>query len=259
MMKVGFIGAGHMGSAMMNYMAKGAALYVYDIAPEAVDKAHKLYGANITESISELVSKSDTVVVAIKPQFLYTILDELKGIWQSNKVLLSIVAGVSIAEWEDILGDNTMIARVMPNTPAMVGEAMNTVCFSRAMQNQESILELLAYTGKVRVIREEQMAAATAVAGCGPAYVYMMIESLADAGVAGGLFRAEAYELAAQTVLGAAKMVLETGQHPAELKDDVCSPGGVTIKGVMALEQQGFRAAVESAVQAAMGAKGGNR
>lgn len=129
---------------------------------------------------------------------------------------------------------------------------MNTVCFSKAVADPKAVTQLLEHTGKVLEIQENLMDIATGIAGCGPAFVYVLIEAMADAGVAGGLFRDQAYALAAQTVLGAAKMVQESGQHPAALKDAVCSPGGLTIKGVLALEKYGFRHSIEQAVLATM-------
>ncbi len=249
-MKVGFIGAGNMGAAMMASMKSQAELYVYDIAAAACEKAKLEFGAQITKDIQEVVASSDIVFVAIKPQFLDEILKQIKEAWSQEKILASIVAGKTVAFWQEILGEEAQIARIMPNTPAMVKEGMNTVCFSASLQDPEIIFELLSSTGRVMQLRENVMDAAMGVAGCGPAFVYMFIEALADAGVAGGLFRDQAYELAAQTVLGAAKMVLETGKHPAELKDAVCSPAGTTIRGVMALEKHGFRSSVEEAVLA---------
>ncbi len=249
-MKVGFIGAGNMGSALMASMKECASLFAYDIIPAACQNAQQKYGAEITASVLETVQKSEVVFIAIKPQFLHEITDELKAGWSEDKVLASIVAGKSLADWQAVLGENAQIARIMPNTPAMVQEGMNTVCFSASLKNPEAIKELLSHTGRVMELRESVMDAAMGVAGCGPAFVYMFIEAMADAGVAGGLFRKQAYELAAQTVLGAAKMVLETGEHPAALKDAVCSPAGTTIRGVMALEKYGFRNSVEEAVLA---------
>ncbi len=249
-MKVGFIGAGNMGSALMASMKDHVALVAYDIAEAACQNAQQKYRAEITQSVLETVQKSDIVFVAIKPQFLEEILEDLKAGWTEEKVLASIVAGKSLADWQAVLGEKAQIARIMPNTPAMVREGMNTLCFSASLKDPEKIKELLSYTGRVMELRETVMDAAMGVAGCGPAFVYMFIEALADAGVAGGLFRKQAYELAAQTVLGAAKMVLETGEHPAALKDAVCSPAGTTIRGVMALEKYGFRNSVEEAVLA---------
>ena len=196
------------------------------------------------------MKSSDIIFVAIKPQFLEEIYKELTAAWANEKILASIVAGKSLAHWQEILGEKSQIARIMPNTPAMVQEGMNTVCFSATLKDKDQIIKLLSYTGRVMQLRENVMDAAMGVAGCGPAFVYMFIEALADAGVAGGLFRQQAYELAAQTVLGAAKMVLMTEQHPAALKDAVCSPAGTTIRGVLALEKNGFRNAVEEAVLA---------
>lgn len=249
-MKVGFIGAGNMGSALMASMKDHVELYVYDVSQKACENAYHQYGAETVSGVCEVVRKSDVIFVAIKPQFLEEIYQELQAEWTEEKVLASIVAGKSVSHWQEILGENAQIVRIMPNTPALVQEGMNTVCFSASLKENEKIMQLLSYTGRVMVLRESVMDAAMGVAGCGPAFVYMFIEALADAGVAGGLFRSQAYELAAQTVLGAAKMVLTTGEHPAALKDAVCSPGGTTIRGVLALEKNGFRNAVEEAVLA---------
>ena len=239
-----------MGSALMASMKNLAELYAYDIASDACCKAEKEFGAQITSDIPEVVQKSDILFVAVKSQFLGEILEDIQKNWEPNKILASIVAGKTIADWQAVLGQDAKIARIMPNTPAMVQEGMNTVCFSETLEAREGLLQLLRATGKVMELRENVMDAAMGVAGCGPAFVYMFIEALADAGVAGGLFRNQAYELAAQTVLGAAKMVLETGIHPAQLKDAVCSPAGTTIRGVLALEKHGFRNSVEEAVLA---------
>ncbi|MCI8633134.1 MAG: pyrroline-5-carboxylate reductase [Lachnospiraceae bacterium] len=253
---IGFIGAGNMGTALMRSMAgkkcmeQPIQLICYDIVPQACEKAYRKFGAEAKSSISALVKEADMIWVAVKPQFLEEILPELKENWTKQKVLASIVAGKSTVFWEGVLGEQAQIARIMPNTPAFVGEAMNTVCFSQAMKSAAQVVALLQHTGRVMEIRENLMDAAMGVAGCGPAFVYMFIEALADAGVAEGLFRPQAYELAAQTVLGAAKMVLETGEHPGALKDAVCSPGGTTIQGVMALEKGAFRGTVQQAVAA---------
>lgn len=246
-----------MGSALMANMKNVSILHAYDILPEALARAKKAYGAEAEEGIAALVEHSEIVFVAVKPQFLDEVMPTVIEKWGDKKVLCSIVAGKSIGFYEEAFKEKTgrlKVARIMPNTPAMVGEAMNTVCFSEAMsqEDRQEVMKLLLATGKVKEIRESLMTAAMGIAGCAPAYVYMMIEALADAGVYGGIFRKDAIEMAAQTVLGAAKMVLETGQHPEKLKDDVCSPAGTTIKGVMALEEGGFRAAVENAVKASM-------
>ena len=249
-MKVGFIGAGNMGSAMMASMKSQAELYVYDIAAAACEKAKLEFGAQITKDIQEVVAISDIVFVAIKPQFLDEILKQIKEAWSQEKILASIVAGKTLAFWQEILGEEAQIARIMPNTPAMVKEGMNTVCFSASLQDPEIIFDLLSSTGRVMQLRENVMDAAMGVAGCGPAFVYMFIEALADGCVKNGLPRQMAYKMVSQAVLGSAKMVLETGMHPGELKDMVCSPGGTTIEGLAALEECGFRGALIKACDA---------
>ena len=257
MKNVGFIGAGNMGSALMAQMKELSQLRVYDILPQACEKAEQSCNAIVEEDIPSLVKHCDLVFLAVKPQFLMEVLPTVIEHWEEGKILCSIVAGKSIEYYETAFLCKTKalkVARIMPNTPALVGEAMNTLCFSKAMDkgDQQVVTDLLLTTGKVKELRESQMDAAMGIAGCSPAYVYMFIEALADAGVYGGIFRKDAIMMAAQTVLGAAKMVLETGEHPEKLKDDVCSPAGTTIKGVMALEEGGFRASIEKAVKASM-------
>lgn len=253
MMKVGFIGAGNMGYALMSGMKGACELLVYDISEKMMARAEDTLGAVCMDNVQQLVKESDLIFAAVKPQFLAPVVEEMKETFSMEKVICSIVAGRSTGFWKEHFGSEAKVARIMPNTPAMVKEAMNTVCYSESVTAQEKQLveELLKMTGKVMPIREEVMEAAMGVAGCGPAFVYMMIEAMADAGVAEGLFRDQAITLAAQTLLGAAKMVLETGKHPEQLKDEVCSPGGTTIRGVMALEKGGFRAAIEDAIEAA--------
>jgi len=256
MKQIAFIGAGNMGSALMTGLCGHADLVEYDILDEACLRAEKNYGARIASSVSDAAKSADIVFAAVKPQFIMDVMDGLKEAFtgQPEKILATIVAGKSLDWWQQNLGP-CKIARIMPNTPAMVKEGVNAICFSKEMTEDDKNLmtELLSYTGRVIPMREDLMGAAMGVSGCGPAYVYVFIEAMADAGVAEGLPRKLAYEMAAQTVLGAAKMVLETGRHPADLKDAVCSPGGTTIRGVMALEDKGLRAAVEAAVEASLG------
>lgn len=252
MRNVGFIGAGNMGYALMSGMKGSCSLHVYDISKEATDRAVEKAGAIAEASVTELVKASDIVFLAVKPQYLQPVVDEMKGL-TDGKIIASIVASRTIAYYQAAFGAETAIVRIMPNTPALVREGMHTICFSETVkaEDQDYMIDLLKATGRVMPIRENLMDAAMGVSGCGPAYIYILIEAMADAGVAEGLFRKDATMLAAQTVLGAAKMVLETGEHPGALKDAVCSPGGTTIRGVMALEEHGFRAAIEAAVEAA--------
>jgi len=252
MRQVGFIGAGNMGYALMSGMKDDCCLHVYDIAPEATQRAVQTAGAIEEASITALTKACEVVFLAVKPQYLAPVVEEMKGLTE-GKLIASIVASRTIAFYEAAFGADTAVARIMPNTPALVREGMHTICFSDSVKEEDRayMIDLLKTTGKVMEIHENLMDAAMGVSGCGPAYIYILIEAMADAGVAEGLFRKDATLLAAQTVLGAAKMVLETGQHPGALKDAVCSPGGTTIRGVMALEEHGFRAAVEAAIEAA--------
>ena len=252
MRRIGFIGAGNMGYALMSGMKDRCSLHVYDIAPAAMERAVKTVGAAAEGSIAELTDHSEIIFVAVKPQYLAPVIEEMKG-HTEDKIIASIVASRTIGFYEDAFGADTAVVRIMPNTPALVKEGMAVICFSDHVGEEDRayMMDLMKTTGKVMEVHENLIDAAMGVSGCGPAYIYILIEAMADAGVAEGLFRKDAVMLAAQTVLGAAKMVLETGQHPGELKDAVCSPGGTTIRGVMALEEHGFRAAIEAAIEAA--------
>ena len=250
-MKVGFIGAGNMGSALMASMKDHVELCVYDVLQTACEHANQKYGAVIANDVYELVKNSQVIFVAIKPQFLDEIYVELKEAWSEEKILASIVAGKSLSHWQEVLGENAQIARIMPNTPAMVGAGM-TAAVPNAYLNQDEIdyvTTILESFGRVEFVPERLMDVVVSTSGSSPAYVYMMIEAMADAAVSGGMPRPQAYQFAAQAVLGSAKMVLETGMHPGALKDMVCSPGGTTIEAVRTLEALGFRSSIIEAMK----------
>ncbi|MBR5672722.1 MAG: pyrroline-5-carboxylate reductase, partial [Spirochaetales bacterium] len=194
------------------------------------------------------------IFLGVKPQVMADMLGEIKKTLAGRKdhfVLVSMAAGISIERLIKMAGDWPII-RIMPNIPASVGEGMILYCSHKAGESDiEAFLCAMGHAGKLAAVDEKLIDAGSAVSGCGPAYAFMFIEALADGGVDCGLPRAQAQLLAAQTLLGAAKMVIETGRHPGELKDAVCSPGGTTIEGVLALEQGGFRGTVSEAVIAA--------
>lgn len=264
-MKLGIIGAGNMGGAIIRgYIAAGAApedITVLGHHPGRMQAMHEELGIVCASDYCGAVSGNDAVMVAVKPKDMADVLSGISPFLKSSQTVISIAAGKSIAQISDMLEtsgispDERRIVRVMPNTPLMAGEGMSALCRSRAVPDEvfESVTDIFSGAGKAAEISENLMDAVGAVSGCGPAYVYMFIEALADGGVREGMPRAQAYEFAAQTVLGAAKMVLETGRHPGELKDAVCSPGGTTIEAVSVLERAGFRSAVIDAVSAAAG------
>lgn len=250
---LGFLGFGNMGKAIGEGLIKqgnlkGADLLVYDIDEKAIEAAKKL-GAVTVGSEYELCSNSDIILLAVKPDAAKGALTA-SGTGLAGKALVSIVAGLdqeTIGQWT---GNEARILRIMPNTPALVGEGAFGFALNSSFSNEERITaeNWFSSIGLVEWVGEERMDAVTGLSGGGPAYVALFIEALADGGVQQGLKRDVAYRLAAQTVLGTAKMILDTGSHPGALKDAVCSPGGTTIEGILALERGGIRAAVSEAV-----------
>lgn len=247
---LGFIGIGNMGYAMM----KGA-LTKYnkdDLLFSSVDTARneqvteETGVAHVSTNI-EVVNQCKYIVLAIKPQVYDIVLHEIKDVVTKDHVIISIAPGITTEDVMTKLGGELKIARAMPNTPALVNEGMSGLCFgSVALSEVEkaTVVEFFESFGKCEVVDEKLMNAVVCASGSSPAYVYMFIEALADGAVKYGIPRDKAYSFAAQTVLGAAKMVLETKEHPGKLKDNVCSPGGTTIAAVAALEEYGFRNAI---------------
>lgn len=253
-MKIGFIGGGNMAGAVANGVlssgvCKMSEITVCDISAECLKKYEN--GIKTSQNNADAVL-CDYIVLAVKPFILSKVLDEIKNYDIEDKVFVSIVAGVSVAEIKSVLGENAKVVRVMPNTPAQVGAGMTVVakpddCVSDAELSE--VLKIFDACGKTEIMAEEMINTVTGVSGSSPAYVFMMIEAMADAGVAGGIPRDASYRLAAQSVLGSAKMVLDTGKHPGELKDMVCSPKGTTIEAVAELEKRGFRSAIIEAIK----------
>jgi pyrroline-5-carboxylate reductase len=194
------------------------------------------------------------VVIVLKPYVYDAVLPELKGKVKEGAIVVTVAAGITISYVKEALGGNVKMVRVMPNTPAMVGEGMSAVTFDEASafsaEEKKLVGEFFDSFGKYVVIPESLQDAAIPASGSSSAFVYVFIEAMADAAVCCGIPRDTAYKMTAQTVLGAAKMVLETGEHPGKLKDNVCSPGGTTIAGVAALEEAGFRNAIMKAADA---------
>ena len=254
-MKIGFIGAGNMGKAII-----AGALSSGIIAPDDLYISRKrpqlsaglaAKGAKIMANNVDLVREVDCVVLAIKPVYTAQVLSEVRDAL-AGKLVISIVAGWTFEMLQSALPEDARFIRVMPNTPLAVGEGMSLISnrYTCSEEEFEFVHSVFAAAGKVALVEDAIYVAANGISGCGPAFVYQFIEALADGGVRYGVPRALAYELAAQTLIGAGKMVLETGEHPGKLKDAVCSPGGTTIEGIFALEKGGMRAAVMDAVGA---------
>ncbi len=253
--KVGFIGTGNMGGALLKSIVAGDTdnhypISAFDVNQSLLTELAKDYGVTAKTSILDLVADSDIIILAVKPQYCTDVLNQIKQALTPNQILVSIVVGLPISYYKEILGAGTKVIRTMPNTPAMVGEGMTLVCYDEltSLDERKAVMKLLSFSGLAEELEERLMNEVTALTGSSPAYVFLFIEAMADAAVQSGIPRSLAYRLAAQAVLGSAKMVLETGKHPAELKDMVCSPAGTTIEAVAALEREGFRNAVITAM-----------
>ena len=253
----GFIGAGKMATALIRGMIRDGTPPESILAsdPNASARAALVGETGIAtcDSNGEVVKDSDVIILAVKPQMMAAILAELRPLITPKHLVVSVAAGVSLATLADGLGADRRLARAMPNTPALVGEGAAAYCLGPATLagDEATVAGCLEAVGKAFPVPENLLDAVTGLSGSGPAFVYIIIEALADGGVRAGLPREIALALAAQTVLGSARMVLETGQHPGSLKDQVTSPAGTTIAGVHALERGGVRAALMDAVEAA--------
>ncbi|MDU5722372.1 MAG: pyrroline-5-carboxylate reductase [Clostridium butyricum] len=253
--KVGFIGCGNMGSSMVGGLIKSGFLKSEEIIvstkTEASSKKLRDEFKVATTLDSKTVAKeSDTIILAVKPNMYKSVVEEIKSELTEDKLIITIAAGISIENMEEWLGDDLKIIRTMPNTPALVGQAMSAVCPNKNVSEEELkyCINIFESFGECEVLEEKYFDGFIAVAGSSPAYVFMFIEAMADGAVKLGIPRAKAYKMAAQSVLGSAKMVLETGKHPGELKDMVCSPAGTTIDAVVELEKLGFRNSVIQAM-----------
>lgn len=257
MNKIGFIGGGNMGGALagaaVKTVGKESVLVVDRDEASTVACASRI-GATAA-SYEQIARECRLIFLAVKPNLVATVADKLAPLTAGRQdlALVSMAAGVPLSTLGDLFGDDAHIIRIMPNTPAGVGEGMIVYACSASVSEEDktAFTTAMSAAGKLDAIDECKIDAATGVMGCGPAYAYQFIEALADGGVACGLTRAQAQLYAAQTLLGAAQMVLSTGKHPGELKDAVCSPGGSTIQGVRVLEEGGLRGTVIDAVIAA--------
>jgi pyrroline-5-carboxylate reductase len=256
---VGFVGGGNMGEALIRGLVESNLvppehIHVTDVRADRVRQLAEQYGLRAVDGNVALVSGADVVVLAVKPQIMAPVLREtLPALGNRRPLLISLAAGVSTATIQSILGKYPRLIRVMPNTPALVLQGVTAIAKTPGLEQDdlETAQEIFAAVGRVVVLDEEQLDAVTGLSGSGPAYVALVIEALADGGVKMGLDRATAMTLATQTVLGAAKLLAETGMHPGALKDMVSSPGGTTIAGIAALEEGGIRATFIRAVERA--------
>ncbi|EQF23021.1 pyrroline-5-carboxylate reductase [Clostridioides difficile CD160] len=259
MKTLGFIGSGNMGSAMIGGIVKSGLvkaedITVSDLSQIALDKVKAEFSVKTTTDSKVAVANSDVILVALKPNICEKALAPLKELIDADKIIVSIAAGKTIETLENIIGSDKKIVRVMPNTPALVGEGMSALCKNNNVTDEElnMIKSLFESFGEAEIVSEYLMDTVTGVSGSSPAYVFMFIEAMADAAVLAGMPRQQAYKFASQAVMGSAKMVLETGKHPGELKDMVCSPAGTTIEAVRVLEEEGFRSAVIKSIVAAI-------
>lgn len=255
---IGFIGGGNMAEAIVKgLLAGGMAPRNILVSDPVLDRRAHLGSSmqiKTTDDNAEVIAASDLVVLAIKPQMAANVLTGLEGIVTPQKLVISIMAGISTTFIEESLQNGTKVVRAMPNTPALVQAGATAICPGRraTADDLELARELFNLVGTVVTVNERQMDAVTGVSGSGPAYAYSFIEALADAGVKNGLPRDIAVNLAVQTVLGSAKLVQESGEHPAVLRDRVTSPGGTTIAALHALENGRFHGLVMDAVDAAV-------
>ena len=256
-MRLGFIGTGNMAGAIMggiikNEIFRPEEIIGADISPAGRERVKETYGIQVTADNREAAKKAEVLILSVKPQYYTEAIAEIRDCVSGDQLIITIAPGKTLAWLEEQFGKPVKIVRTMPNTPALVGEGMTAACVNPYVTEEEKAyaLKILESFGKVEIVPEHLIDAVVAVSGSSPAYVFMFIEAMADAAVAEGMPRAQAYQFAAQAVYGSAKMVMETGKHPGELKDMVCSPAGTTIEAVRVLEERGFRSAVIEAMKA---------
>lgn len=258
-MKLGFIGAGNMGGAILKGCVESGKfasrdIYVCDKDPERRKSWEELLLINTTEEIGRVVDICDIIIVGVKPDGFPSVMPEVSPKWRSNKILVSMAAGIPITYIENLLPMGSKIIRIMPNTPAMVREGMVSVSRNNNISNQDmdTAMDIFRSVGLAEEVDESLIDCVIGVSGSSPAYTYLYIEALVEGAVANGMEREKATRFAAQSVLGAAKMVLETGVDPQQLCQNVCSPGGTTIEAVNKLRENGFRDNIIQAFQAAV-------
>jgi pyrroline-5-carboxylate reductase len=263
-MNIAVIGAGKMGEAIIKGLLESEALsseaiQIFEIAEERRDYMVKTYRVEVAKNVADAVAFADLVLIAVKPGIVGPVLEQIRDALGSDKIIVSIAAGVTIAYLQEHLASNVPVVRVMPNLACSVREAMMVLCPSENTTGPQlkRVTDVLSRIGKVMQLDEKYLNLATGLVGSGPAYIFLIIDALADAGVRLGLPKNISTVLAAQTALGAAKMVVETGEHPMQLKDMVATPAGTTVEGLFALERGGLRATLISAVTEAAKKAGG--
>lgn len=256
MAEIGFIGMGNMGYALLKGVLKEFPASSVVFTAKSEETRHRVYSETqvaYTQSNAECANSCKYLILAVKPQYYPAVLKQIRYAVTCEHVVISLAPGITIEALKESLGSDRRIVRAMPNTPALIGEGMTGLSFCEeelTPEEVEMVHQIFGAVGKYADVEERLMSAVVCASGSSPAYVYQFIEALADGAVKYGLPRDKAYTFAAQAVVGAARMVLETGEHPAALKDKVCSPGGTTIAGVAALEEYGLRNAVIKACDA---------
>lgn len=252
---IGLIGCGNMGKAILsgilqNNIEEKENIIVSRRSKKSADKIKDEYGVCVTLKNGEVAEKSELLFICVKPNLFSEISNEIKDCIKKDTIIVSIAAGLTISRLEALFGEDKKIVRVMPNTPSQVGEGMSAVTPNEnAKADADKVLSIFNSFGRAKMVPEKLMDTVTAVSGSSPAYIFMLIEAMADGAVQGGMPRDLAYEFSAQAVLGSAKMVLESGLNPSALKDMVCSPGGTTIEAVASLERNGFRNSIIEAIR----------
>lgn len=254
--KIGFIGCGNMGKAILTGILSSNKISKEDIfvstkSEKSRNDIENEFGVKATLNSNDVAKFSNILFLAIKPNIFKDVLLDIKENISKDTIVISIAAGIDINNMEEWLGDNYKIVRTMPNTPALVGEAISAICPNKNIKEEEleEICDIFNMFGKCEILEEKYFHGFIALCGSSPAYVFMFIESMADAAVKLGIPRNKAYKMAEQAILGSAKLALETGKHPGELKDMVCSPAGTTIEAVIELENGGFRSTVIKALE----------
>lgn len=256
MAEIGFIGMGNMGYALLKGLLKEFPTRALIFTAKTEETKRRVFmetQVEYAQSNAECANACKYVVLAVKPQYYASVLKQIRYAVTPDHVVISLAPGITIEDLKEKLGSDRRIVRAMPNTPALIGEGMTGLSYipeELESKEVEMLHKIFAAVGAYEDVEERQMSAVICASGSSPAFVYPFIEALADGAVKYGLSRKQAYRFAAQAVAGAAKMVLETGEHPAVLKDQVCSPGGTTIAGVAALEDAGLRSAILKACDA---------
>ncbi|PLR79659.1 pyrroline-5-carboxylate reductase [Bacillus canaveralius] len=254
--RIGFIGCGKMAQAMIQGILNSQLLpaeniYASSASEETITLVREKFGIFTCLDNRQIARAADVLILAVKPDVHKSVIKQIKDSVSEHTIIITIAAGITLQYIEESFGEHVKAIRTMPNTPSLVGEGMTAIAANRNVLDEElrDMLSIFASFGRIELIEEKLMNAIPAISGSSPAYVYMLIEALADGGVMQGIPRKQAYQFAAQAVMGAAKMVLETGMHPGVLKDDVCTPGGATIQAIATLEKERFRSAVISAME----------